>query len=1204
MSYNQRVTSLISEYNRNPHLFNEDQLDELQELAEMSNIKFTRKHDDFNFFSTLGQLSTGFVEGLTTLPVGDKPTNTYERIAHSLGHLAGFAPSIMSAPAKFLAKKAGGYGLAKTAKALEGVGKFGDLNISAPMLGSKASKNLLDRGLEKSGLDAREYLMRGSKTRGILEEAVGLGTASTISGIWQGPDAYLGTFAGGAIAGGLFGGIGNFVSINNLLKGTPEQAKRAEAIIKTSLGASFQGLPAYLRDEPIEMIMYETLLGGFFGYKSRPAHEAEGGKFFGGLRNSNNPADAFKPEANKNYSKYTPKAQEYINNLATEQSVKWAERIGVTKQDLDLLARNYLSVTEPNKSPTSYTQSDINDATRHIAYNIYRGKNPFNGVESDINNPDLHESKFEKQQDVFDPVEMDNQTSTLINRIAQRYKKQGKTIDEFNFSEANAEINKAFKDGKQGVDDFIGSFDKMKSFVNDNKREFANYYQKRRNSIPKEVFAVDIDVNGRVSMESVHGDFFGKSLGGLYMNMPSEYLMPNANLKLITHAHKEGEVYNIFTNKMVEGKSENIMSPRSKAELMYELHNNNKYLFSGLKDNGQGMVADYHIQSNPRNLDAVLSAVNVSPKKYKEHFDHYLKFLGVKEAKPFHVTNHARMWISNVLHMAEANGLHRVGDPITPNKFNLLMQSSFGKNVVDFNKRTQLLGNRFFPQNPKDYINQSPDGKLRYIVLKDNNIYNNKIGKSETDGSGILRPELFDRSIEVNGLSPNASFQKPVFVTKNQHGMHYMKLAGERANNVWKEFMDFHGIDAVFFESATKHLGTYSPISYKYNKKLNRHEATVRPEDKIEMPIDHWRISSGTYENVSKSVKGDHAVATQMSSNLTDLQTPEGINRFFKEVTEKSVEGFDPFIKEMVTGKDWVNDKNLLTLLTTGSSKDRQSVLDNMPVRKIIELHTKYPEHKLTKEVSKLISKTDSNRDLDASIEFGGQEWKSYHERSKRLLRVADNEFVARHIFKASKDSYENQLAKYIMHRYVKPNWKYSGKGIFGSVTEDVFYNADRLTKTSKPLTENQIMLGSAFKEMPVKPIIYRGRELTKLGQVFDALKTAKLRKTNFNEPIPSNLKDALNVTIVRIPMDSVSGARVVDVVGFLKDGGTKVVTHNKQDRYMGGADKDIDSMFIYQGFSKKLKKHYKDHRNEWETVKDKDPIFDKIFGTTEKTFK
>ena len=1201
MSYNQRVTSLISEYNRNPHLFNEDQLDELEELANMSNIEFTRKHDDFSFFSTLGQLSTGFVEGLTTLPVGDKPTNTYERIAHSLGHLAGFAPSIMSAPAKFLAKKAGGYGLAKTAKALEGVGKFGDLNISAPMLGSKASKSLLDRGLEKSGLDAREYLMKGSKTRGILEEAVGLGTASTISGIWEGPDAYLSTFTGGAIAGGLFGGIGNFVSLNNMLKGSPEQAKRAEAILKTSLGASVQGLPAYLRDEPIEMIMYETLLGGFFGYKARPAHEAEGGKFFGGLRNSNNPAEAFKPEVNKEYSKYTPKAQEYINNLATEQSIKWAERIGVQKQDLDLLARNYLSVTEPNKSPTSYTQTDLNNAYRHLAYNMYRKKNPFTGIETDINNPDLHESKFEKQQDVFDPVEMDNQTSTLINRIAQKYKKQGKTIDEFTFSDANAEITKAFKDGKQGVDDFIGSFDKMKSFVGDNKREFIDYYQKRRNSIPKEVYAVEINPDNRISIESVHGDFFGKSLGGNYMNMPSDYLMPNANLKLITHARKDGEVYDIFSGKLnKKGVTESIMSPRQKAELFYELHGQNKYLFSGLKDNGQGMIADYHLQATKESFPSILNALGLNRKVYEAHYQDYLNTMGVGKAqglsneKPFHADNHLKMWTSNVLHMAEANGLHRVGDPITPNKFAPLMEASFGKNVIDFNKRTQLIGNRFFPQNPRDYVNQSPDGKLKYIILKDNNVYNNKIGKSETDGSGLLRPELFDRAIEVNGLPEGASFHKPIFATKNQHGMHYMKLAGEKANNVWKEFMDFHGIDAVFFESATKHLGTYSPVSYKYNKKLNRHEATIRPEDIIQMPIEHWRISNGTHENVSKSVKGDHSVATQMSSNLTDLQTPKAINRFFKEVTEKSVEGFDPKVKKLVDAENWVDNKELLGLLTKGSSKDRQSILDNMPVRKIIELHTKYPEHKLTKEVSKLISKTDSARDLDSSIEFGGQEWKNYHERSKRLLRVSDNEFVARHIFKPSKEAYENQLAKYVMHRYVKPNWKYSGKGIFGSVTEDVFHNADRLTKTSRPLTENQIMLGNAFREMPVKPIVYKNKNLTTLGEVFDA----------YRKNPSAELKDALNLTIVRIPMDSVSGARVVDVVGFLKDGGTKVVTHNKQDRYMGGADKDIDSMFLYQGFSKKLRNDYKKQSNEWETVTDKDPRFDDIFGTTEPAYK
>ena len=1216
MSYNQRVTSLISEYNRNPHLFNEDQLDELEELAEMSNIEFTRKHDDFSFFSTLGQLSTGFVEGLTTLPVGDKPTNTYERIAHSLGHLAGFAPSIMSAPAKFLAKKAGGYGLAKTAKALEGVGKFGDLNISAPMLGSKASKSLLDRGLEKSGLDAREYLMKGSKTRGILEEAVGLGTASTISGIWEGPDAYLSTFTGGAIAGGLFGGIGNFVSLNNMLKGSPEQAKRAEAILKTSLGASVQGLPAYLRDEPIEMIMYETILGGFFGYKSRPAHEAEGSKFVQGLKDSHYPAEAYKPETNKDFKKYTPKAQEYIKDLSTQEAVRWAK---VQKHDIDLHARNYLSVVEPNKSPTSYTQADLNDAYRHIAYNAYRKKNPFTGIEIDINNPDLHESKFEKQQDVFDPVDMDSQTRNLIDRLAKRQQDKGENIKDFKLDDIKVEIDKAFKDGKQGVDDFLNSFDKTKSFVQKNKRDFIDYYQKRRNSVKQNVYAIEINNEKEITVEpNVYGDFFGTSVGMNYTNLPANYLMKGGNFKVLTHARsKDGEVLDAFDKVFKGSETEMLLTPKNKGELYNNLHKENKYLFSGLKDNGKAIIADYHLDANPNNLNNVLRALNVSRDVYDKHFKDYLNYVGANKPNKEHINNHSQMWMSNVLYMAEANGLHRVGDPITPNKFYKLVElkngkdSTYGKNVIDFNKRTQLIGNRFFPQNPRDYINELPNGKLKYVVLKDNDVFNNGITNSATDGSGIMKQQLSDRAIEVNALPSGATFHKPVFVTKNQHGMHYMKLASERANNVWQEFMDFHGIDVVFFQSATKHLGTYSPVSYKYNKSKNaqegsigRIEADIKPESILEMPVEHWRISSGTTENVAKSVKGNHSVAKQMSTNLSDIQTPKAIERFFKEVVERSADGFDPKIKKLVESENWFDNKELMKLVTSGDMKSKQAVVDNIPISKIIELHTKHRKHDLTKEVAKVISKTDSTRDLDSSIEFGGQQWKNYHERSKRLLRVGEHSFGARHLDKLSKDYYEGMLTKYIMHRYTRPNWKYSGKGIFGSVTEDVFHNADRLTKTSRPLTENQIILGNAFREMPVKPIVYKNKNLTTLGEVFDA----------YRKNPSAELKDALNLTIVRIPMDSVSGARVVDVVGFLKDGGTKVVTHNKQDRYMGGADKDIDSMFLYQGFSKKLKKHYKDLKNEWELVGDKSSEYkskdgrtidvDRIFGSTASDYK
>ena len=84
-----RVQSLINQYRSNPQLFNDDQLDELQKLAEQSGVNFSPIREQFRLRNVIQQASSGFLEGLTTIPVGKKPRTTYESIAPSLGHLVG-----------------------------------------------------------------------------------------------------------------------------------------------------------------------------------------------------------------------------------------------------------------------------------------------------------------------------------------------------------------------------------------------------------------------------------------------------------------------------------------------------------------------------------------------------------------------------------------------------------------------------------------------------------------------------------------------------------------------------------------------------------------------------------------------------------------------------------------------------------------------------------------------------------------------------------------------------------------------------------------------------------------------------------------------------------------------------------------------------------------------------------------------------------
>ena len=260
-NYDHRVDELYAQYKSNPQMFTPQQIDELEELAKQIGIPFSRKPEEFNLINLGKQAVSGFVTGLTTLPMGEEPKTVYEKISHSLGHLAGFAPSIMGGPATMLSRGLAKIGLSTASK---GVAKAAASTIplldkiSLPMIGSRYSKTLVDKALKKSGLNAHEFLKQGSKARAILQESIGLGTASTISNVWAGPDEYMNTFVGGAIAGGAFGGIGNFMSIGNRLKFVKSAPQRlqVENALKGIVGAGFLGLPAYMRDEPIESIIY------------------------------------------------------------------------------------------------------------------------------------------------------------------------------------------------------------------------------------------------------------------------------------------------------------------------------------------------------------------------------------------------------------------------------------------------------------------------------------------------------------------------------------------------------------------------------------------------------------------------------------------------------------------------------------------------------------------------------------------------------------------------------------------------------------------------------------------------------------------------------------------------------------------------------------------------------------------------------------
>ena len=178
--YNERIFNLVKQYRYNSNLFSEEQVDELQQLADQNNIPFKRKTDDFNLRKTLNNFYMGFMEGFTTIPVGKlsghEPTSTYESITHSLGHLAGFAPGIMAAPLKMVG-----------AKKLSTMAQKAN-HWSIPMMFGDAAKAGLEGGLKKkmfgkANMESLQFMKKGASTRAIVEQATHLGAASAVSSV-------------------------------------------------------------------------------------------------------------------------------------------------------------------------------------------------------------------------------------------------------------------------------------------------------------------------------------------------------------------------------------------------------------------------------------------------------------------------------------------------------------------------------------------------------------------------------------------------------------------------------------------------------------------------------------------------------------------------------------------------------------------------------------------------------------------------------------------------------------------------------------------------------------------------------------------------------------------------------------------------------------------------------------------------------------
>ena len=1224
MSFHERrqVQDLVNKYRSTPRQFDDAQLDVLQNKADQYGIAFKPLRDTTTLGSLASNFASGFVKGLVPLfPPDDKPRTTYDAIAQSLGHLAGFAPSILSVPLRLgtsIARlSAGGLGLLKTADKLNKLQKqkgfvgqplvsFLD-NVSIPMKVSRGVKTGFTAATRPGAILGYGALKPGTKAFGIAEEALGLGAASTISNIWAGPDEYINTFFGGALAGGAFGGLGNWKALGNLVKGNPQQSKRVEAILKSSIGASFTGLPATLRDEPIEMQLYEYLLGGFFGYNTRPAHEAIGGQYYAGIKNDI-VGGTLKPEITKSIINKVPidfhqvnkLSQNYIYEKATQQA-----RFKLTpeqQRQSELKARNEYG--------DKVTQKQIDNQVREDAYNIYIERAsalPYKESKIKTVSEDTPDNRTDKFDDLTTNTINANQISENIMVDLGKLKKLETKDNIVNKLQTYAKQNIFTTNGNKleapNVENFINLIKQDKNLSNlfnkniktnydvQLRKLFQNLSQRPLDSLTIDITGSDMQLNiqkpGRYEQDSI-GMFqynaplineFGKITDSSVSNFNHlRYFKTLKNKKV--NFEDAGEIF----NKKLDGTYQYGAEIK---QLVNKLNANDQYIYAGVKDKKYLFTAKFNDKQNTLKFKDIFKKENFSQteldvynKEFNQSLTEFKKYYTGKNVENLH----ERIFVSNIRHELNNNGfLKNAEGNYSQSDIKNIITPKYFKDAVDFNKRMQGYSEASgIPLHP-DSVNGKEN--LKFIVVKDKDMYPEFTGTetSATDGGKFFRKSIFDSILKAFGFPSSFDNIKPVTMgsVNGEFGLAFHKSNGKRATAAIEKLLNELNADYLLFESANKIKGSIKPTEVIYNKETNSYLIpTGKTANVYSSKTSTTRINPSTFEDAAKNFKGVN-VPRQFFITMTKESTAGGLENFGKHYYRT------PKLEQSMVDK-YNNTKNFTEI--ENHLKKNFKNLDKFPLDFIFKhINNSTNEGNAIRRALQKVSLQDDPLVESFEIKSSNERFSMFHEKNQLLNRLGEGSFVANNVVSQIRPQYRNSVRKYILRRLTTPFWEYGGKSWLNPVTKDVFFDADMVK--NRTIERGEILLDKGMKPMKVllditpelkirlnviinkqKGKVLNEQNESTLSSIWNAYKSIRKGAGKGNADIQKVLEDAFDLLVIRVPSDSASGTRLLRFKGFTNSKGTGSITHHKDDKYLGGADKDADSVFIIQGGEKNHK--------------------------------
>ena len=444
--------------------------------------------------------------------------------------------------------------------------------------------------------------------------------------------------------------------------------------------------------------------------------------------------------------------------------------------------------------------------------------------------------------------------------------------------------------------------------------------------------------------------------------------------------------------------------------------------------------------------------------------------------------------------------------------------------------------------------------------------------ESGTDAIVVQRQDIYDITAKDHGYANDTSFLKLVGASlpRNGVGNILLKTGTQRASDSLNDFMVNNNIHFIVRQTATKTQRGLQYNTLRYEKsgwKTNGlFTYKARPEE--------FHINLGVYESLDSIMKPQF-----MIKQMFDKDDPI--------LTEAFNEAADRMRQESINGDIELSEK-FRKAVKDNDIKFTDYNIDEISLEAISEALEGYNvKNQFAKDVIKKIIKSNEIEPLGErfDVENANQYNLNNFELPEFLNKI--DWHIGGIIYPTNLEYINRSIYNYAIKRIVKPPVKYAGEGKLAARDEEIRFKFPQLT-------DNTFMLHDGWRQFKVKvgdwasDQMAPNREMTleKLWEHSEFLNKNKVK----NAIEIQRVKEDLTMAMARSPISGLSGIRVLEFAGFVKRRGYGVVTTSKTDYYLGGADKDGDSVKIFQNMPKEMMDGYRRFENQLEGIDFKDP--------------